>query len=600
MKYNIMVIIKELKACFHIFKSSFEEALLFESIYKVVTSFVFIPFLIYIFNSILVAIGFRDISNNQLISFGFSINGIIGILLISIFSMVLIFIEVGVIIIISKEKYFHRKVGIIDTLGSTLSKLPKILGFGTIFIIGFMLLIIPYEALNFGWSNSYNIQVPKFLMNTIYATKTSIIIYVLVAFLLYYFYIKYIFVFQGIIIEKLNITKALKKSSRLTKGSRAKIGAMVLVVNFISALIICLILLILMLILLFIMVIMKAKVNSTDIQFYTTTFAGPILFIISILMYPINIILATQFYFTQKVKLEGKLVFEDIPIKKISKVHSLEDKIIKFYKTNKIYLVLIIIVFFIISGTRSIYFVKNIINNIKNVKVVAHRGICTDEPENSMSAIKSDIKNKIEWAEIDVQETKDGTVVLMHDQSLKRLTGLDKTVKILSFDEIEKLNLGYSYSSKYKEEKIPTLEDVISVCKGKLKLIIELKPYGNGEALATKVVNLIEKYNFIDECVIHSLDYQSLLDVKKLNSKIITGYIIYMILGDEDTYQVDFFTIEQAIITSGFVRDIHKSDKKVFAWTVDNDDDMTKMLELNVDEIISNKPILLNKIKLNK
>ncbi|HEY5561505.1 MAG TPA: glycerophosphodiester phosphodiesterase family protein [Clostridiaceae bacterium] len=265
--------------------------------------------------------------------------------------------------------------------------------------------------------------------------------------------------------------------------------------------------------------------------------------------------------------------------------------------TIKKYFILIIITFITINSFREVSFVKSTNKNAENITVVAHRGICRDEPENSMSAIKSDIKNKLEWAEIDVQETKEGSVVLMHDKYLKRLTGINITVNKLNLDEIEKLNLINLFSTKYKKEKIPSLEEIIRTCKGKLKLVIELKSYGKGNSLSGKVVKIIEENNFVEECVVQSLDYKNLLYVKELNAKIITGYLMNFISDYEDYYKVDFYTVKQSIISRVLVKSIHKNAKKIFAWNVNSKKVVIKMIELNVDGIITNKPLLINEIK---
>lgn len=233
----------------------------------------------------------------------------------------------------------------------------------------------------------------------------------------------------------------------------------------------------------------------------------------------------------------------------------------------------------------------------RKIKIIAHRATYFSEPENSLNAIRDSISHKVDYAEIDVQETKDGVVVLMHDKNLKRLTGLDSDVSNLSFNQIEKLNIASRYPSGHKKEKIPTLDEVIKRSKGRLKLIIEIKPYGDTNDLTKKVVAIIDKNKFVKQCMVHSMSYGILAKVKQLDPKIKTGYIVYRPMRNLAALNVDFYSVEQRIITKNLVMQIHKSHRNIYSWTVDKPNYMDKMLRLHVDGIITDKPSILMNAK---
>lgn len=230
---------------------------------------------------------------------------------------------------------------------------------------------------------------------------------------------------------------------------------------------------------------------------------------------------------------------------------------------------------------------------IKSIKIISHRGQGFGGQENSIEAIANSIKAKVDYAEIDVQETRDGVVVLMHDKNLKRLTGLDKEVSQLTFKEVEGLSIAPP-SRRNTIERIPTLDEVVKRCKGKLHLIIEIKPYWNTEDLTDKVIGIIDKYDYYNQCKIHSISYKALLQVKRLNPKIQTGYIV----GSRNVnnlclLKVNFYSIRENILNKRLVDYIHVGNKEVYAWTVDGKTDMNNMLKLKVDGIISDKPQIL-------
>jgi glycerophosphoryl diester phosphodiesterase len=231
--------------------------------------------------------------------------------------------------------------------------------------------------------------------------------------------------------------------------------------------------------------------------------------------------------------------------------------------------------------------------NLNSIKIVAHKGICNNEPENSISSIKSSINHKVDYAEIDVQETKDGVVVLMHDKNLRRLTGVNTTVDKLTYSQLRNLRIHQPFKSQYKDERIPTLNEVMAVANNKRKLIIEIKPYGNTRDITTKVVNMIDKNNFTKQCMVHSMSYNIILQVKEENPDITTGYIVFKRGQKLPIEGVDFYSVEQGLITPNMVENIHRLNKTIYAWTVDGPRDMKRVMKLNVDGIITDKPTIL-------
>lgn len=230
--------------------------------------------------------------------------------------------------------------------------------------------------------------------------------------------------------------------------------------------------------------------------------------------------------------------------------------------------------------------------NTKNFKIIAHRADYYGEPENSLYGINDCKKYKVSYAEIDVQESKDGVVVVMHDYNLKRLTHVNKDVSDLTYKELEQLRI-HSFGGT---AKIPTLQQVISASKGKLNLIIEIKPYWNTYDLTKKVVTMMKNNNIQSTSMIHSLSYPILVDVKRLDPSISTGYIVTGPVKNLTFMKVNFFSIEDKLLTKKLVRSIHSSDKKVYSWTVDKQKAMNASIRFGVDGIITNKPAVLKSL----
>lgn len=105
----------------------------------------------------------------------------------------------------------------------------------------------------------------------------------------------------------------------------------------------------------------------------------------------------------------------------------------------------------------------------------------------------------------------------MHDANLKRTTGLDKEFWQVTYDEIKDLDNGSWFDPAFADQRICTLEEALALCKGKIKLNIEVKPDGHGVDLERKTVDLINAYDMRDQVAVASISYESLAKVKEID-----------------------------------------------------------------------------------
>jgi glycerophosphoryl diester phosphodiesterase len=225
----------------------------------------------------------------------------------------------------------------------------------------------------------------------------------------------------------------------------------------------------------------------------------------------------------------------------------------------------------------------------------AHRGASGKAPENTMIAIMTAIKAGSDFSELDVQETKDGVLVLLHDGNLKRTTGLDRNIWEMPYDSIVGLDAGSWFSSEFKDEPIPTLESVIDAVNGKMKLNIELKMNGHEKQLAERVVALVEDKGFISNCILTSFDFEIINKVKQLNGNIKVGYIFKKIPQNVDVFNanVDLLSVNKKLVDEEFVKKAHAGNKEVHVWTVNESEEMKRLIDLGVNSIITNRPDVL-------
>ncbi|OIJ11591.1 glycerophosphodiester phosphodiesterase [Anaerobacillus arseniciselenatis] len=205
--------------------------------------------------------------------------------------------------------------------------------------------------------------------------------------------------------------------------------------------------------------------------------------------------------------------------------------------------------------------------------IMAHRGWSSRAPENTLAAIKLAVdEDWIHSIEIDVQLTKDGVPVIIHDFHVDRTTNGTGLVKELTLNELRKLDAGSWFSPKFKAEKIPTLEEALELSKGRKRLNLELKTAGDMyRGLAEKVVRLVEKFQMENEVIITSFNHEKLKQVRQVTSNIEIGLIIEgnPPLLDEQLQYIKANTVSMSFrfLTPSIVDHHLNSGRKLVVWT---------------------------------
>ena len=230
---------------------------------------------------------------------------------------------------------------------------------------------------------------------------------------------------------------------------------------------------------------------------------------------------------------------------------------------------------------------------LHDTQTMAHRGYSYAAPENTLEAVMAAVDATSDYVEIDVHETKDGVVVVMHDDSLRRTTGVSKKIYSVTYDEIKDLDAGSWFSEEFSSCRIPTLEEIMEYADGKIKLNIEIKLSKNEPELVEKVAMLIKEYDFYDDCYVTSMNYEALTEIKKYDERIKTGYVLQVAYGNfYNISDIDAFSINYAYVTKNLVDTIHHKGKEIFAWTVNSKSTAERMTAMGVDAIITDNPVM--------
>lgn len=139
---------------------------------------------------------------------------------------------------------------------------------------------------------------------------------------------------------------------------------------------------------------------------------------------------------------------------------------------------------------------------------------------------------------------------------------------------------------------------MIEKADGKIKLMIEIKKTSHNKDIEHQVIDEIKEYNFEKQCSIASMDLDTLKMVKDIAPEITTVYITPAIYGNYYSLEyINAFSIESSFVNKETVTLTHKYNKKIYVWTVNRENNLSKVLNLNVDGIVTDNPIFAKYLK---
>ncbi len=229
---------------------------------------------------------------------------------------------------------------------------------------------------------------------------------------------------------------------------------------------------------------------------------------------------------------------------------------------------------------------------IDQVEITAHRGDSSKALENTLPAFEKAIESGSDWIELDVNETRDNVPVVFHDCNLKRLMGKDARIRDLTLEELKAVHPAASMGSAFGGIQIPTLEEVLNTCKGRIYLDIEVKEdAGQSSDFTDRVIQLIRDKGMVDQCMITSFDYNVLVKAKAAEPSLKTGYITSKDIGDPGQYTAaDQFMISIELVKKELVDQLHSLGKKAVAWTVNDLYSLKQCEKAGIDNMITDKP----------
>ena len=227
--------------------------------------------------------------------------------------------------------------------------------------------------------------------------------------------------------------------------------------------------------------------------------------------------------------------------------------------------------------------------------ILAHRGASGTTPENTLISFQKAIEDGADGVEFDVQLSSDGEPVVIHDETLERTTAKEGRVVDSTFKELTSYGAGAHYEERYKNEKIPSLRNVLEIVSDMEVINIELKNnYYNYKNIEEKVVKITKEMGVIDKVLFSSFNHESMVKMKELVPGSQIGVIYKAGLYQPWLYAkrlgVKNIHPYYKAINKDIIKKCQQNDIKVNVYGTNDDYEIKNLLSLGVDMIINDYP----------
>ena len=239
--------------------------------------------------------------------------------------------------------------------------------------------------------------------------------------------------------------------------------------------------------------------------------------------------------------------------------------------------------------------------------VIAHRGASAYYPENTIPSFEAAMAMGADMVELDVQLTADKEVVVFHDEKLSRCTNGKGRIADHTLASLKKLDAGNWFERKFRNERIPTLADVLDVCKNRMAVNIEIKTEAVSRMISggieERCMQIVEQAGMKKHVVFSSFDPRAVRHLKRLDPKTVVAVLFAKrIYGSQLPSEIvaslgaDAFNCSRSELNKRWLVDIQAHGIPVHIYTVNDIRTMKKIIRLGVHGIFTNKPDVLRKV----
>lgn len=504
----------------------------------------------------------------------------LGLILLILAVIVAIYWQVTFLFLGTMQINYGKKLTIDSLLRLSVQRVRKTFFRSVWFLLIYCILILPFGGLGFSTPLLNKIRIPSFLVDYFLTENRPLLLVMILLYVVtFYLGIRLFLVLPLIILGKRNAHTAVKQSWQITK------------INFKP--------IVLRLVLLFATTIVVIIAGQLLVLGEQTLFDRMTPTGVAFLAASVNLILIEFFMFLSSIAAgAGSLMIMTEYLagdqRFTAHTHRLSDQLQELsYNVGNQRWIRIIAGLLVIGGIgfNSLY----LTGFFSDTPItISHRGVnAKNGVQNTIESLKNTSRLHPDFIEIDIHETKDHQFVLMHDENLKNLTGVDKAPRQLTLKQLTKLTAHENGSSA----KIASLDDYMDAAeKLKQPLLIEFKTTKYDDPKVVERFNAKYGQRILkNHDQVHSLDYDAVEKLKELNPKLTVGYILPFNFIGVPQSSADFYTMEYSTLNNSFLLTAELTGRKVYAWTVNSDDAMARLNFMGVDGIITDKLELLQK-----
>lgn len=584
----------------HLLKYNFKTLFYFELIYRALGVLIVFPLVQFLFNTSIKLSGYTYITNSLLVDYLTDPYTILSLLVLVIVLSFYMMIEMIVMTLIFDHGAKEEPLGLKDLMIKGAKRIYIVLKryhvrifFPALF---FFLLVELLHVVGI----AQTINIPDELLAVINRNVWFQVGVIVLIIGIFAFFIETIFSINFYAVDKMTPKEARLASKHLLKGKRLEMSFEFMITNVILNLILYAFYAVLVFIVGFAVSVTRGEPYALSVIlniFYSIY--GLVGFLATITLIPINFALMTSWYDERR---QSDAFLQSIPTRKIKMKPFKNERTLKWVLLGVGLFLFITNLVAVLNVTQA----QSQLEVLNYAEIIAHRGQSGEAPENTLAAIELAISNGADAVEVDVRQSLDHIPVLIHDSTTKRTTN-DTSIRYvnqLSVNELKQLDAGSWFSEDYAGEQIPTLEDALKIMTGRTRLFLELKD--QNEQFETYIVNLLVIYEMIDQTVILSFSNQQLTRIKAINPNVQTLLLIHSFFGryedlvnapyaDNFGLSLTFYQNNESLIDV-----IHQKGKKVYIWTVNDETSLRKIVESDVDGIITDVPNLAREISYTK
>ena len=596
----------------HLATQSAPEFIAFQGVATLVVAFAI--FLLQQVSGLLIRSGSVAITSSNILSILSSWQGI----LLVVIGLATIVISVSVDIFASiyfcegvlkgDERTVLKRTG--ESINRALAAVPRFLTLSGIFVLIYIAFLAPLVGVGFSTFLTAHIYIPTYIMDVVNNTPLYKALYIIVMALLAIIGIVHAFSLHAILLDDMRPTAAYRRSRTIIKQHWKELVKSLL--KMLGMILVCT----LVVIAIFIAIcyaltklgntlpasytldsaaVLRGEIQLEELDFKVLGYRALCIFVFFIVAYVLcSLTLLLSSYTTLVLTRLYDRCRNDVADEKASYParNSKHHGWLKLFEVVGMSLILGVVSLTVAFGF------DQVLVRPEPARIIAHRMGGTLAPENSLKGLELAISMRCYGAETDIQRTTDGSYVINHDDTFERLAGVKEAPTDMTLEQVKNLRL---VDPNFPEDAYDaaTLDELLDVSVGHIKLFIELKGKTADTQMVDDVVKMVRERDALDDVVLISSEQDVIRYAETTYPEFETGLLSFTEFGDPSLLQCDMLLLEEETATDEHINQAHKAGKQTGIWTVSTRSSMGKVLNSRADYIITDRMDLAEEVQKN-